>query len=268
MDKEPKSAARRSDSDGDIPSIGDMQSSAKWEDRLAEARIRRAQVLAQRNQESINVVDTAGVQKSANLNIRLARAHDRNGKSLADRAKVAATAVDLDLERAQDPLKKTVLVALTGVQAKQTATAQPDGATVTPEAESAEQITAPSEPRKRRSGAAYLAAAAVIALLIAVALPGQFRDFTVRSVNQVAGIFAGSTVDTTSPIDDDIVAANVTPSAPGQEVLSTESTGIGDDISGLVEPVVLVPADGQELVSVSGVNKAAPTLSGAIWYRK
>ena len=106
MDKVPKHAAQRPDSDGDIPSIGDMQRSAKWEDRLAEARTRRAQVLAQRDQDGINVAGATDAPKSANLVVRLARAHDRNGKSLADRAKDGDTTVDRHSERAQDPYKK------------------------------------------------------------------------------------------------------------------------------------------------------------------
>ena len=121
----------------------------------------------------------------------------------------------------------------------------------------------PSEPRKRRSGAVYFAAAVVFAILIAVALPGQVRNFTIRSVNQLAGIFAGSTGDTASLKDDGSFVANVTPSVPGQEVLTADPTRIGDVVPGPVAPVVLVPDYRLDLASVSGANSAASTLTPA-----
>ena len=211
MDKVPKTAARGPDSDDDVPSIEDMQNTGKWEDRLAQARIRRAEVLAKRRQDATEVPSTNAAPKSANLNIRLAQARDRNSKSQSKRSRPTGAGESAAADAAQEAYKKTVLVALTGVEPKQTKTARPDnlaaavaGPVAPPVAPPVAEVSAPAARQRRRTGAVYISAAMVIALLVAVALPGPFRDFTIRSASQlsaqISAIFAAPPVAEPAPV--------------------------------------------------------------------
>jgi hypothetical protein len=181
MDKVPKTAARGPDSDDDVPSIEDMQNTGKWEDRLAQARIRRAEVLAKRRQDATEVPSTNAAPKSANLNIRLAQARDRNSKSQSKRSRPTGAGESAAADAAQEAYKKTVLVALTGVEPKQTKTARPDnlaaavaGPVAPPVAPPVAEVSAPAARPRRRTGAVYISAAMVTPCWLRWRCPGHF----------------------------------------------------------------------------------------------
>ena len=263
MNDVPKGAARNPESDGDPARIGDIQNSAKWEDRLAQARIRRAAVLAERDQAGGPDAGNDDLQKIANLNARLAMVPGR-GKMVRDKSAVNPEPVaDLQGEREQDSYQKTVLVALTGAQAKQNDDLRRDSTPVTALALPVQQDAAPSERPKRRAGVVYLAAAVVFALLIAVALPGQFRDVTIRSVNQVTGLFAGTPVDTANTENAGTIAANAAPPALDAESLATGAGRDNDSAASLVDQAVLVPGDGLTPGITPEVSLVAATLASA-----
>ncbi|MFV2002297.1 MAG: hypothetical protein ACC619_04885, partial [Paracoccaceae bacterium] len=181
MDKGPIKHSAPDDGDSAIPSIEDIQKSSNWEDRLAKARLRRAAVLAERARNGgAGASATAASPDAAG---RLAKSRARNMRARPARGGLNGAAPVPGTEDKDYQYSKIILAAL-----PREAAPQSEELTLSAAARSLEPAV--REPARRRSGALYFAAGVVFALTIAVALPGQFREFTIRTVNQLITTFA------------------------------------------------------------------------------
>lgn len=279
MSKKSSDAAPLADVDDRLPSIEDVMGMASWDDRIAQARIRREKILEQRDgtggsspvKAAANKPDTPPQKKpvasvdanaeptvndntpsiediltTTNLNDRLELAKIRREQVLAQRGQGAVKLAQPLPGGKPGTLKDTVRVAVSGfeslkqdVEVAEKTQSASDPRAVTP-------LVEPTATGKSRALYGYAAAGLAAALVIGFFVPNPLRDNLLGAPDAPVQV-ANTPQNNAAPPDNESAVQStqqaVTAETAITEAVTAETVSVAAGIPNLPEPVVLEIVD-------------------------